>query len=92
MKKLLFINLALISALILGSCGSSNSVVSNRLISKRKYTKGFHLNKRSKLKSDGDANADKDYVAKVDKKADRNKSTITQITRNFAHPFRSENS
>jgi Flp pilus assembly protein TadB len=71
MKKLLFINLALVSAVILGSCGSSNNVVSNRLVSKRKYTKGFHINKRSKLKSEGDANAEKDYVAKTDRKADR---------------------
>jgi hypothetical protein len=31
-------------AFIVGSCGTSNSVVNGGLISKRKHTKGFHLN------------------------------------------------
>lgn len=32
------------------SCSSSNQVVSNRFVQKRKYSKGFHLNRLSKLK------------------------------------------
>lgn len=50
MKKIIFINLAVITALIASSCSTSNSVVSNRLISKRKYTKGFHFNKKENYK------------------------------------------
>lgn len=49
-------NVRLISAIaglsiILASCGTSNNVVSNRLLSKRKYTKGFHLNSKGHYKS-----------------------------------------
>lgn len=40
--------------LILGACQSSNSVVSNRWISKRKYTKGFHVRKGGKNKGQKD--------------------------------------
>ena len=54
MKKFTIINLFLAFVLILGSCATNNNVVSNRLISKRKYTKGFHINKKSHLKSDND--------------------------------------
>lgn len=50
MKKWLFLNLIIASTLILGACSTSNSVVSNKLISKRKYTKGFHINKKTNLK------------------------------------------
>ena len=38
-------------ALILGSCGSSNSVVSNGLIQKRKYNKGFFLKSNGQFKT-----------------------------------------
>ena len=37
-------------ALILGSCGSSNNVVSNRLIQKRKYKKGFFFKSNKDLR------------------------------------------
>lgn len=50
MKKIIFINLAIIASLIVSSCSTSNSVVSNRLISKRKYTKGYHFNKKANYK------------------------------------------
>lgn len=50
MKKWVFLNLVIAATFILGACSTSNSVVSNKLISKRKYTKGFHINKKSKLK------------------------------------------
>lgn len=42
--------------LLLGSCMSSNNVVNNKLISKRKYTKGFFINGKGSVK--GDKNAD----------------------------------
>lgn len=47
MKKIIGLNLVVITTLILGSCGSSNNVVSNKLISKRKYNKGFFVNKKA---------------------------------------------
>lgn len=51
MKRLTVLNLMIAITLILGACSTSNDVVSNRLITKRKYTKGFHINKKSSLKS-----------------------------------------
>lgn len=47
MKKLAFI---LASLLIITSCSVSENVVSNKLLQKRKYTKGFHLNKNNRYK------------------------------------------
>lgn len=54
MKKFAIVNLLLAFVLVLGACGTNNNVVSNHLITKRKYTKGFHLNKKGNLKSDSD--------------------------------------
>ena len=54
MRKLTVFNLFIAVALILGSCATSNDVVSNRLISKRKYTKGFFVKKNGATKSKGD--------------------------------------
>lgn len=51
MKKLSIISLIALVAIVVTSCGSSNSVVSNGIISKRKYTKGFFLNRKSNLKT-----------------------------------------
>lgn len=48
----------------IASCSTSNSVVSNHLISKRKYTKGFHLNKKGHFGSKDESIADNDL--KVD--------------------------
>lgn len=47
MKKIAILNAIIAMILVLASCGSSNNVVNNHLISKRKYTKGFHLNSKS---------------------------------------------
>ncbi|GAB5417860.1 MAG: hypothetical protein Crog4KO_23920 [Crocinitomicaceae bacterium] len=51
MKKLLGINLLIAFAIIFASCGTNNNVVSNRLISKRKFNKGFHFNSKGNTKS-----------------------------------------
>jgi len=51
MKKFTIVNLLIAFAFILGACGTSNNVVNNHLISKRKYTKGFHVNKKSNFKN-----------------------------------------
>ena len=58
MKRLASINVYIIIVLVLGACSASNNVVNNNLISKRKYEKGFHLNKKSKIA------VEKDKIAK----------------------------
>ena len=62
MRKLTFINLIIASILILASCSTSNNVVSNRLISKRKYTKGYHINKKSDYKASKDVIAEREEI------------------------------
>lgn len=56
-------------ALILGSCGSSNSVVSNGLIQKRKYNKGFFLKSNGQFKT-----------AKADTKEDSKTLAFEEVT------------
>lgn len=51
MRKLLSLNLLVALAVIIASCGTNNNVVNNRLISKRKYNKGFHINRKGNMKS-----------------------------------------
>ncbi|MCR9173073.1 MAG: hypothetical protein NXI10_11300 [bacterium] len=51
MKKLLGLNLLIVLSIIFASCGTNNNVVNNRLISKRKYNKGFHINRKGNMKS-----------------------------------------
>lgn len=56
MKKSKIIGIAL-SALVLGSCASSSDVVDGGLFQKRKYNKGWNINKKSKIEIDnGKAN------------------------------------
>lgn len=62
MKKWLFLNVILAVTLILGACSTSNNVVSNKLISKRKYEKGFHINSKSNLKTQNDELAEEKLV------------------------------
>lgn len=51
MKKLFSLNLLIALAVVFASCGTNNNVVNNRLISKRKYNKGFHINRKGNMKS-----------------------------------------
>jgi hypothetical protein len=51
MKSILRISMSIVLMLSLFACSSSNDVVSNRLIQKRKYQKGFHLNGLAHKKS-----------------------------------------
>jgi uncharacterized membrane protein YqaE (UPF0057 family) len=53
MKNRSILSILLGVLIIISSCSTSNSVSNNRLISKRKYTKGFHFNSNSRLKDDG---------------------------------------
>ncbi|NRA11249.1 MAG: hypothetical protein HRT57_04760 [Crocinitomicaceae bacterium] len=54
------IMMVLLLTLVLGSCGSSNNVVSNRLIQKRKYNKGWHINHSKKSKGEAARAADRE--------------------------------
>ncbi len=50
-----------IIGIFIASCSNTNNVVSNKLISKRKYTKGFHFNKKSHYGTQGDNVAEEDF-------------------------------
>ncbi len=62
MKKTKMLSMILGAGLLLGSCVTSNNVVNNKLISKRKYTKGFHINNKGHFKS-GDSEQQNDQLA-----------------------------
>ena len=72
MKKVSILSLIAFVAIVISSCGSSNNVVSNNGISKRKYNKGFFFKRNSNLKTadakvkDADFKEDK-AVAKAEK-------------------------
>lgn len=52
-KRILFGAISVIALLIIAtSCKTSNEVVSDNLIQKRKYRKGFYVNKKAKVKKD----------------------------------------
>ncbi len=51
MKKVSILSLIALFAIVVSSCGSSNNVVSNHGISKRKYNKGFFFQRKSNLKT-----------------------------------------
>ncbi len=57
MKKMKSISMIALIAILVASCGTSNNVVNKHSVSKRKYTKGLFLKKKSNLKSTtGDVN------------------------------------
>lgn len=80
MKKLNVIYLFLAMTIVLGSCGSSNNVVSNKLISKRKYNKGFYINKKGNYQKSNEDVAKNENAEKTDRKkfSERTKSSSTQ--------------
>ena len=80
MKRLNIIYLFLAMTIVLASCGSSNNVVSNKLISKRKYSKGFHINKNGNYKNSNEDVAKNENVDKTEPKkfSDRTKSINKQ--------------
>ena len=51
MKTIKKLSLFAMVGLILGACSTSNNVMNNHLITKRKYTKGFHFNSKKHFKS-----------------------------------------
>lgn len=51
MKKVSILSLIALVAIVISSCGSSNSVVSNSIFSKRKYNKGIFINKKGNFKT-----------------------------------------
>jgi uncharacterized membrane protein YqaE (UPF0057 family) len=65
MKKVSIVSLVTIIMIVISSCGSSNNVVNNHGITKRKYNKGFFVQRNSNLRTANNevkeerANADK---------------------------------
>ncbi len=60
----------IVSGLVLGSCGSSNDVVNGGLLSKRKYTKGYHTNFSKNLKSSQPVISSEEYTSEVTNEKD----------------------
>jgi len=106
MKKIAILNIFIAFVLVLGSCSTSNDVVSNRLISKRKFNKGFHINKKSHFKStngeqeqevlafDTDSDAKSGDKPGKQKKITSNKAVVTkeQVKASVAEVSREVNS
>lgn len=78
MNKLLFAQIAVITSLILSSCGTSNQVVSNKLISKRKYTKGFFINTKDHKNGSNDEIAAKEEKAETNNNKSAEEVILTQ--------------
>ncbi len=55
MKQLNKLTALLLTGIILASCSTSNNVVNNHLISKRKYNKGFFINKKGNFNNSSDS-------------------------------------
>lgn len=68
MRKLLSFNLLMALALVFASCGTNNNVVNNRLISKRKFNKGFHINTKGNMKSSNDKKQEENIASDDSKK------------------------
>lgn len=88
MKKWLYLNLVLVATVILGACSTSNSVVSNKLISKRKYNKGFHINKKAHLKDSKETLASEDLKEESKetrkstfRKSNDNSTTVASVSK-----------
>lgn len=87
MKKVSILSLVTILMIVISSCGSSNNVVSNHGITKRKYNKGFFFQRNSNLRTantevkDERANADKTLAKqeKVDAKRAKKMSAKEQV-------------
>jgi len=65
--RLFYLANLLLLVLLLQSCGASNDVVSNRLIQKRKFNKGWHINSSKRQKQKG-ATADVELKDESQKK------------------------
>lgn len=73
MKKLFNLNLLVALAVVFASCATNNNVVNNRLISKRKYNKGFHINRKGNMKS-SNTEKEEESVAYEDVKSKNTKT------------------
>ena len=103
MKKVSILSLIAFIAIVISSCGSSNNVVSNHGISKRKYTKGLFFQRKSNLKTantkvkEAELRNDKSLakIEKAEKKkaklANRKKSTENSDLSNIEPTRVSEN-
>lgn len=84
MKKVSVLSLIALFAIVISSCGSSNNVVSNNGISKRKYTKGFFFQRKSNLKTantkvkDADLRGDKSLAKTENVTAKKSTSKVSK--------------
>lgn len=79
MKKLFSLNLLIALAVVFASCSTNNNVVSNRLISKRKYNKGFHINRKGNMKS-ASVEKEEESVAFNDVKTTKKENEKPKVT------------
>ncbi len=87
MKKVSILSLVTILMIVISSCGSSNNVVNNHGITKRKYNKGFFFQRNSNLRTantevkDERANAEKTLAKqeKVDAKRAKKVNAKEQV-------------
>lgn len=75
MIKRVFVMLSVIG--LLYSCSTSNDVVSNGFFQKRKYQKGWHVNKTQKIKKTNGVVSEDNFVA--EKSVNREQETIERL-------------
>lgn len=61
MKTKLIFSLSILTALVLGSCATSNEVTNGGLLQKRKFNKGVYFNGNSNIKGSTAKNDDEDF-------------------------------
>lgn len=79
MKKITIVSSFLATVLILGSCSSTNDVVSNGFISKRKYNSGFHIDMKKRYKSSKGEEVQKDVLANSEKSKEAKKEAYETV-------------
>lgn len=97
MKKLAILSVIGFFGIIISSCGSSNNVVNNHGISKRKYTKGYFFQRNSNVKSSDDsaknvelkddrtiAKAEKKQVRAAIKENQEGKEVSVELNQNYS--------
>jgi hypothetical protein len=72
MKKIIYL---IISVVILGSCATSNNVVSSNMLSKKKYRKGWHYINNGKIRKSSTLEETEEYANSDHKSPNVNKST-----------------
>lgn len=85
MKNFTLISTFLAALLFLGACATSNDVVSNRMISKRKYNRGFHIDLKKPQRSSketlaNDSELNNKELVRQEKQVEQVKATANEET------------